>query len=201
MGGSAAYGLQRLVVDEKCRPKGVLKAGERKFLITDRVRLGPGTPDQTEVVKWIFEEYLRHKSQATVARELNQRGVLTNRGGQWRKNVIGALLRNEAYIGNFIYNRDTEKLGAKRTHNPRELWIRSEGTIEPIIERDVFLRAKKTMEERRVCITEEEMLVRLRKVLMKKGKLSAPQLSTQAPAYPPSPRICFTLAPFEMSTG
>ena len=29
------------------------------------------------------------------------------------------------------------------------------------------------MEERRVCITEEEMLVRLRKVLMKKGKLSA----------------------------
>jgi DNA invertase Pin-like site-specific DNA recombinase len=173
MGGSAAYGLQRLVVDEKCRPKGVLKAGERKFLITDRVRLGPGTPDQTEVVKWIFEEYLRHKSQATVARELNQRGVLTNRGGPWRKNVIGALLRNEAYIGNFIYNRDTEKLGAKRTHNPRELWIRSEGTIEPIIERDVFLRAKKTMEERRVCITEEAMLVRLRKVLMKKGKLSA----------------------------
>jgi len=117
------------------------------------------------------------------------------------QNVIGALLRNEAYIGNFIYNRDTEKLGAKRTHNPRELWIRSEGTIEPIIERDVFLRAKKTMEERRVCITEEEMLVRLRKVLMKKGKLSAPQLSTQAPAYPPSPRICFTLAHFEMSTG
>ena len=23
----------------------------------------------------------------------------------------------------------------------------------------------------------------------------------EAPAYPPSPRICFTLAPFEMSTG
>jgi DNA invertase Pin-like site-specific DNA recombinase len=173
MGGSAPYGLQRLVVDEKCRSKGNLKAGERKFLITDRVRLGPGKPDQTEVVKWIFEEYLRHKSQATVARELNQRGVLTNRGGPWRKNVIGALLRNEAYIGNFIYNRDTEKLGAKRTHNPSELWIRSEGAIEPIIERDVFLRAKKTMQERRVCISDEEMLVRLRKVLMKKGKLSA----------------------------
>jgi hypothetical protein len=173
MGGPAAVGLQRLVVDEKCRPKGVLKAGERKFLMTDRVRLGPGTADQIEVVKWIFEEYLRHKSQATVARELNRRGILTNRGGPWRKNAIGALLRNEAYIGNFIYNRDTDKLGAKRTHNPREHWVRSEGAIAPIIERNVFLRAKKTMEERRVCISEEEMLVRLRKVLMKKGKLSA----------------------------
>src|SRR3981189_871775 len=103
----------------------------------------------------------------------HQLWAIAHRGGPWRKNVIGALLRNEAYIGNFIYKRDTEKLGAKRTHNPRELWIRSEGTIEPIIERDVFLRAKKTMEERRVCITEEEMLVRLRKVLMKKGELSA----------------------------
>lgn len=173
MGGSAAFGLERRVVDDKCRPKGVLKVGERKFLITDRVKLGPGTPDQIEVVKWIFDEYLRHKSQATVARELNRRGVLTNREGPWRKNSISMLLRNEAYIGNFIYNRDTEKLGAKRTHNPRDLWIRSEGAIEPIIERDVFLRAKKTMEERRVCISEKEMLVRLRKVLMKKGKLSA----------------------------
>jgi DNA invertase Pin-like site-specific DNA recombinase len=173
MGGSVAYGLQRRVVDEKSRPKGVLKAGERKFLITDRVRLGPGAPDQVEVVKWIFEEYLRHKSQATIARELNRRGVLTNRGGPWRQNSISALLHNEAYIGTFIYNRDTEKLGAKRTHNPRDLWIRSEGAIEPIVERDVFLRAKKAMEERRVRISEEEMLVRLRKALMKKGRLSA----------------------------
>jgi hypothetical protein len=82
------------------------------------------------------------------------------------------LLRNEAYIGTYIYNRDTEKLGAKRTHNPQELWIRSEGALEPIVRRDVFLRARKAMEERHICISEEEMLRRLRKVLMKKGALS-----------------------------
>jgi len=173
MGGAAAYGLQRRVVDERCRPKGVLKPGERKFLITDRVRLSPGTTDQVEVVKWIFEEYLRHKSQAVIARELNRRGILTNRGGRWRQNAISAILHNEAYIGNFIYNRDTEKLGTRRTHNPKNLWVRTEGAFEPIIERDVFQRARKTMEERRVCVSEEEMLVRLRKLLAKKGKLSA----------------------------
>lgn len=122
MGGSAPYGLQRMVVDDHSRPKGLLKRGERKFLITDRVRLGPGPADQVEVVKWIFREYLRTKSQQAIAGELNRRGIQTNRGGPWRKNSIGELLRNEAYIGNFIYNRDTEKLGAKRTHNPRELW-------------------------------------------------------------------------------
>ena len=173
MGGAAAYGLQRLVVDEHSYPKGFLKRGERKFLITDRVRLCPGTPDQVKVVKWIFEQYLRDRSQASVARELNRRGILTNRGEPWRKGSVGALLRNEAYIGNFIYNRDTEKLGSKRTRNPKDRWVRSVGAIEPIIEREIFLRAKKTMEERRICISDEEMLIRLRKLLAKKGKLSA----------------------------
>src|SRR5205823_5775696 len=61
----------------------------------------------------------------------------------------------------------------KRTHNPRRLWVTSEGAIEPIIDRDVFLRVQKIMDQRHVCISEEEMLVRLRKVLMKKGKLNA----------------------------
>jgi DNA invertase Pin-like site-specific DNA recombinase len=183
MGGTAPYGLQRLVVDDHSHPKGYLKHGERKFLITDRVRLGPGPADQVEVVKWIFEEYLRSKSQQAIARELNRRGIQTNRGEPWRKNSIGELLRNEAYIGNFIYNRDTEKLGAKRKHNPKELWIRCEGAIEPIIEPDVFLRAKKVMEERRVKISEEEMLVRLRKVLAKRGKLSA-EIIDASPGLP-----------------
>src|SRR5216683_1644440 len=61
MGGPVGYGLQRLVVDEKFQPKGILKAGERKFLITDRVKVRPGTADQIEVVRWIFEEFLRGK--------------------------------------------------------------------------------------------------------------------------------------------
>jgi hypothetical protein len=173
MGGAAAYGLQRLVVDEHSHPKGFLKRGERKFLITDRVRLGPGTSDQVKVVKWIFEQYLQERSQASVARELNRRGILTNRGEPWRKGSVGALLRNEAYIGNFIYNRDTEKLGSKRTRNPKDRWVRCVGAIELIIEPEIFLRTKKTMDERRICISDEEMLIRLRKLLAKKGKLSA----------------------------
>jgi len=128
MGGPPPYGLERRVVDDKCEPKGVLKRGQRKFLITDRVRLGPA-PDQTDVVKWIFNEYLQHKSQAEVTRELNRRGIPSNRGGPWAKSTVSVLLRNEAYIGTFIYNRDTEKLGAKRRRNPKDLWIRTEDAI------------------------------------------------------------------------
>jgi hypothetical protein len=172
MGGPTAYGLQRQLVDEKARPKGLLAKGERKFLITDRVKLHPGEQDEVEIVKWIFDEYLRGKTQAAIAGELNARGISTARGRRWHKITVGKLLRNEAYIGTYIYNRNTEKLGAKRTRNPQELWIKSEGAFEPIVRPDVFLRARKAMEERRICISEEEMLRRLRKVLMKKGALS-----------------------------
>lgn len=174
MGGTAAYGLERRVIDEKGKLKGVLARGARTFLTTDRVRLAPGTVDQIKIVKWIFQEYLRGRSQRSISRELNQRDIRTNRGGPWRQNSISALLRNESYIGTLIYNRDTEKLGARRTHNPKELWVRTEGAIEPIIERDQFALASRALAERRVCISEEEMLIRLRKLLMKKGRLSAP---------------------------
>lgn len=173
MGGPAAYGLQRLVVDDERRSKGVLKLGERKYLISDRVKLGPGAADQVKVVKWIFEEFLRHKSTTEIAQELNRRGILNRRGKTWRPSALNMLLRNEAYIGTFIYNRDTQKLGARRTRNPKDLWVRSEGAIEPIIEQGEFLRVRKIMAERRIYISEDEMLVRLRKVLAKKGKLSA----------------------------
>jgi DNA invertase Pin-like site-specific DNA recombinase len=172
MGGPATYGLQRQLLDEKSRPKGMLARGERKCLLTDRVRLHPGEHSEAEVVKWTFDEYVKGKTQAAIARELNARGISAARGGLWHKNAIGMLLRNEAYIGTYIYNRVTEKLGTKRTNNPQELWIRSEGAFKPLIGHDVFLRARKAMEERRIRISEEEMLRRLRKVLVKRGALS-----------------------------
>jgi DNA invertase Pin-like site-specific DNA recombinase len=183
MGGPAMYGLQRLVVDEHSHPKGFLKRGEHKYLNTDHVKLCPGTPDQVRIVKWIFERYLRDKSQASVARELNRRGIRTTRGELWHRGLVGALLRNEAYIGNLIYNRDTQKLGSKRTRNHKDKWIRSEGAIEPIIDREIFLRAKRTLEERRICLSDREMLIRLRKLLAKKGKLSAPIID-ESPTVP-----------------
>jgi len=64
-----------------------------------------------------------------------------------------ALLRNETYIGNLVWNRVSSKLGAKKTNNPKDLWIRSEGCVEPIVARDIFFRAKKIMDEYRVTIS------------------------------------------------
>src|SRR5262245_13033372 len=99
MGGPLSYGLQRIAVDKDSHPRGLLAKGERKYLITDHVRVLPGTADERAIVKWIFQEYLQGKLQSDICRQLNLRGVLTKSGRPWRKDAIGAILKNEAYIG------------------------------------------------------------------------------------------------------
>jgi hypothetical protein len=114
---------------------------------------------------------------------LNERRIAPKTGLLWTENHMHDLLRNEAYIGNLVWTRASQKLGSKSTANPTGLWIRSEGCVKPIIDQALFAKAKKILDGYRVHISEEEMLTRLRKVLMKKGSLSA-AIINKAPGLP-----------------
>ncbi|WP_246740480.1 recombinase family protein [Bradyrhizobium sp. LCT2] len=173
LGGRPGYALLRELVDQSQKSRGVLKNGDRKYLTTDHIRVRPGIPEEVAVVKWIFERFLQVKSEAIIARELNRRAILTNTGVRWTRASVNRVLRNENYIGNQTFNRRSRKLRRTSTCNPPELWITSEGCIEPIIEREAFLKVNKIIEERRVDLTEEEMLARLRQTLLKEGRLSS----------------------------
>lgn len=151
--------------------------------MTDHVRVLPGPAEEVAVVRWIFEQFLNKKYQTIIALELNERGIPTNTGGPWNASAIGRILRNESYIGNLIYNRSSIKLRERRKLNPPNLWIRSEGCIEPIIERDVFLRTQEIIKERRVDLSAEEMLKRLRLTLKRRGKLT-PKIIGQTAGLP-----------------
>ena len=129
----------------KLQSKGVLTNGNRKYLVTDHIRVSPGTTDEVEIVRWIFQEFLQRKSETAIARQLNQRAIATSTGQPWNRALIGRLLRNEDYIGNLIFNRRSHKLREKYTYNQPDAWIRSEDCIEPIIERVVFQRARKIL--------------------------------------------------------
>ena len=54
-GGSAVFGLRRMLVDQNGRHKTILKGGERKCLQTDRVIHVPGPEEEIQVARWIFE--------------------------------------------------------------------------------------------------------------------------------------------------
>ncbi|MFK4511391.1 recombinase family protein [Bradyrhizobium daqingense] len=170
--GKVGYGLVRELVDEKENSKGILKKGDRKYLSSDHVRVRPGDPKEVAVVRWIFRRFLEVKSETVVAWELNKKEVPSQSGKQWTRVMVGAILRDETYIGNLIFNRRSYKLRQTHTYNPPEQWIRAEGCLESIVDREVFTRVAKFISERRVDLTEEEMLVRLQKVLLKEGKLS-----------------------------
>jgi DNA invertase Pin-like site-specific DNA recombinase len=172
LGGPAAYALQRQLVDANQQSKGVLEAGDRKALQTDHVRLQPGAPHEVALVQWIFQRFRQQPSEMAIARELNRSGILTNTGRRWSNKLVGRLLRNENYVGNLVFNRRSSKLKTPSVNNPPDLWIRSEGCIAPIVEHDIFWQANKIIAERRVSLPEEEMLARLRRTLLKRGKLS-----------------------------
>jgi DNA invertase Pin-like site-specific DNA recombinase len=107
--GEVGYGLRRQLVDERQRPKAVLQRGDRKYLLTDHVRVLPGPANEVAVVRWIFQQFLRHKSQRGIACELNQKGIPTNTDRSWNGPLIGRVLRNECYVGNLIYNRQSRR--------------------------------------------------------------------------------------------
>ena len=92
-GGPANYGLSRTLIDENAQIKHHLKRGERKYLHTDRVKLQPGTPNEIEIVRWIFDRFLALRSETQVARELNQRGILNSKGKPWSRMTVHWICR------------------------------------------------------------------------------------------------------------
>jgi hypothetical protein len=63
-------------------------------------------PDEAAVVRRMFEDYVRGKSQAEIARELNAFGTGTVRGAAWSQSRVGQTLRNPLYRGVVRYGAD-----------------------------------------------------------------------------------------------
>lgn len=63
-------------------------------------------PEEAAVVRRMFEDYARGKSQATIARELNAAGIGTVRGVGWSQSIVGQTLRNPLYRGMVRYGAE-----------------------------------------------------------------------------------------------
>lgn len=167
------FGLRRELIGEDRRSKGRLEKGESKSLQTDRVRLALGSEQETDIVKWIFHQFVvEQENDAEIARQLNRANVANQHGRNWTEGMIHNILRNENYIGHIVYNRTSRRLGQKLVNNPTDRWVRSDLAVDPIVDRDLFARAREIMDNRYVSITEDEMLQRLRELLKRKGRLT-----------------------------
>jgi DNA invertase Pin-like site-specific DNA recombinase len=184
VGGPLTFGLRRELIDEDQLSKGRLAKGQRKSLQTDRVRLQPGSDDEAATVRCIFHQFaIERKTGAEIARRLNRACIDNQHGRPWTDNMVHSLLKNENYVGNIVFNRTSRRLGQKRVKNPQHLWIRSAPTIAPIVDKTLFARAQKLLEDRYIALPEEQMLARLRIALAKKGTLNG-HLIDKTPGLP-----------------
>lgn len=172
-GGTAGYGLRRMLVDQAGQPKGVLAIGEHKSLQTDRVVLTLGPEEEVETVRWVYRAFLdQNFSEREIADQLNTRGIKTDLGRAWTRGTVHQLLTNEKYLGNNVYHRTSFKLKRKHVANPPDMWIRVPGAFPAIVSAEDFTRVEEVILARAKRYTNDEMLEKLREVLRQHGKIS-----------------------------
>ena len=114
-------------------------------------------PDQAEVVKRIYREYLEGYSMDKIAKGLEADEILTGAGKTiWWSSTINKILRNEKYIGDALLQKTytTDFLSKTRVKNNGivpQYYV--EGNHEAIIPKDIFLRVQDELVRRRVVKT------------------------------------------------
>lgn len=172
-GGPAGYGLRRLLVNEANEPKAPLARGEHKSLQTDRVVLTPGPKDEVETVRRIYRLFVvDRRSEREIATLLNGEGRLTDLDRPWSRAIVRQILGNEKYIGNNVYNRVSFKLKKKRIVNTPDMWVRSDGAFEAIVDPKLFEAAQVILAERARRLSDDELLRMLAGLLDTRGVLS-----------------------------
>lgn len=172
-GGTAGFGLRRMLIDQSGERKAMLKMGEQKSIQTDRVVLVRGPEDEVKIVRWIFQAFIGEgKMESEIAVLLNAQGVKTDFDREWNRATVHQILTNEKYIGNNVYHRTSCKLKKKHVVNPPDRWIRSDGVFEAIVEPELFWQAREIILARSQKLTNEEMLEKLRALLKQHGRIS-----------------------------
>jgi DNA invertase Pin-like site-specific DNA recombinase len=171
-GGPASYGLRRVLLDETGVRRMQLERGQRKSLQTDRIILTRGPAAERQIVKGIFESFVKRKKTVTeIANELNERGVRPPRGLRWWNRTVDMMLANEIYVGNLVFNRSSFKLQQRHVKNPPEMWIRRDGAVPALIEPKIFAKAQELRKRRITPLTDQEIIDQLVSLWRRKGTL------------------------------
>ena len=120
--GNICYGYRKVVrLDDRGNPE----LGLREI-----------DPEQAEVIRRIYREFISGQSPLSIARRLNAEGIPSPTGRDWRVSMINGdkvrgngILQNEIYIGQLVYGR-TQMVRDPQTRRrvpkpqPRDKWQR-----------------------------------------------------------------------------
>ena len=108
-------------------------------------------PEEAEIVKMIFNDYLSGMGRNAIMKKLIRMGVPTLSGGQWRENTLLQILTNEKYTGDMLLQKtySVDHLTKKQMINRgerRRYYI--ENSHEPIIDKETFAKVQQELARR-----------------------------------------------------
>jgi DNA invertase Pin-like site-specific DNA recombinase len=144
--GSRGYGYASVPDGEtKHDKKGRLRADGFKLVIV---------PEEARIIQRIFRDFIDGKAVTKIAKEMNAERIPTKarlKGG-WNVSTISRILKDEKYIGRFVWNRTTTAKDPltgkiKQVDRPREDWVVQERPDIRIISDDDWAAAQRRWQE------------------------------------------------------
>lgn len=102
-------------------------------------------PEEAEIIRKVFNDYVNGKGLLTIAKELNAMGVRTHRGNKIENRTVEYWLNNPVYIGKTRWNPD----GKLSRNYTADTAIITDGPHEPIIDIETWDKAQKRMQEQK----------------------------------------------------
>lgn len=116
-------------------------------------------PEEAEIVKSIFSDYLSGLGTTAIMKKLNDAGIRTRSGAVWRENKIQKILRNEKYSGDMLLQKfySQDHLSRKKQTNRGELpMYQVINSHEAIIDKEEFERVQCEIAHRAAKYHKEE---------------------------------------------
>lgn len=102
-------------------------------------------PEEAEIIRKVFNDYVNGKGLLTIAKELNAMGVRTHRGNKIENRTVEYWLNNPVYIGKTRWNPD----GKLSRNYTADTAIISDGTHTPIIDTETWDKVQEKMKEQK----------------------------------------------------
>ncbi|BAR62422.1 DNA invertase Pin-like site-specific DNA recombinase [Bradyrhizobium diazoefficiens] len=169
-GSRVLYGFRRVLVDPSRNPKQYLEDGERKALSNDKVVVVPGPPEELEVIRRIFQMYVRDEVSINgIARCLADESIRGHAGKLLTPAMVRTILSSELCIGRMTYNRTVHRLQNPVMKNPEHAWTRF-SAFEPIVPVALYAKAQERLARHKLW-DKETIKATLKKLLAREGYL------------------------------
>ena len=93
---------------------------------------------EAEIVRMIFRLYSEGCGYTTISDKLNALGYKTRSGRPFSINSLYDLIRNEKYVGTYVFNKRESKSTGNRKYKPEDQIVRIQNAIPAIISREMW---------------------------------------------------------------